>query len=151
MAGDISSNKKSKLGVIPIGSGRFKKLGSAVRIVYFRPDWETDELCGDTSLAKVAAHWAKHMPESDAAGFYTSKLLRPYLVESAFGPGLVAEYGSNPEFAVDAFVDHVLKTEKPIKSILSICCGFGAVERRFACRSCLASRFVSVSTCRKVH
>ncbi len=97
--------------------------------MYFRLDWRLTNY-GRYELSQGCRALGEACAELDAAGFYTSKLLRPYLVESA-GPGLVAEYGSNPEFAVDAFVDHVLKTEKPIKSILPICCGFGAVERRF--------------------
>ena len=41
---------------------------------------------------KISNHWGKREPIRDSAGFYTSPILRPYFIETAYGKDLVPEY-----------------------------------------------------------
>lgn len=90
--------------------------------------------------SKISNHWGKHEPILDDPGFYTSPVLRPYFIESAYGKDLIPEYQNNSYFAEDIFMAKYLKNRR-CSSILSLCCGFGNVERRFV------SKLNSVEQC----
>lgn len=90
-------------------------------------------------LSKVSKFWSKNEPVLDSWGFYTSPLMRPYIIETAYGKDLVGEYQYNSWFAEDIFISKYLRGKK-IKSILSLCCGFGSVKRR------LVSQLADVQT-----
>jgi ubiquinone/menaquinone biosynthesis C-methylase UbiE len=81
-------------------------------------------------LLKVSEHWSKSEPVRDDGNFYMSPLTRPYIIETAYGRDLVVEYQYNSYFSVDIFISKYLKNRK-VESLLSLCCGFGSVERRF--------------------
>ena len=81
-------------------------------------------------LSKVSEFWSKSEPVRDVGGFYMSPLMRPYIIETAYGKDLVTEYRCNSYYAEDIFISKYLRGKK-IKSIPSLCCGFGSVERRF--------------------
>ena len=90
-------------------------------------------------LSKVSKFWSKNEPVLDSWGFYTSPLMRPYIIETAYGKDLVGEYPYHSSFAEDIFISKYLRGKK-IKSILSLCCGFGSVKRR------LVSQLADVQT-----
>jgi ubiquinone/menaquinone biosynthesis C-methylase UbiE len=81
-------------------------------------------------LLKVNKHWSRSDPVRDDGNFYMSPLIRPYIIETAYGRDLIAEYQDNSYFAEDIFISKYLR-DKKVESLLSLCCGFGSVERRF--------------------
>ena len=83
------------------------------------------------SLQQVGEHWSKSEPTQEADNFYMSPLMRPYIIESAYGKDLAAEHKHNSYFAEDIFISKYLGARR-VESILSLCCGFGVVERHFA-------------------
>lgn len=83
-----------------------------------------------TSLDKVANFWSQYEPVVDAPCFYMSPLTRSYIIETAYGKDLVAEYQQDSNFAENIFISKYLRGKK-VESILSLCCGFGIVERIF--------------------
>src|ERR1035441_8827115 len=48
----------------------------------------------------------------------------------AYGDQFVARHAANPYYAEDLFIEHHLKRHT-VRSVLSLCCGFGSVERHF--------------------
>lgn len=80
----------------------------------------------NTSL--TADYWAKFEPTEQSGSYYTSPLLRPYLIESAYGADLAAKHANNPYWAEDILLDKLFSSVSP-RSVLSLCCGFGAVEQ----------------------
>jgi SAM-dependent methyltransferase len=88
-------------------------------------------LASETS--QIADHWASREPLEQNGGFYVSPLLRPYIIATAFGKDQVDLHRSNAFYSIDIFIEKFLRN-RPIKSILSLCCGFGNVERYFATR-----------------
>lgn len=84
-----------------------------------------------TDSQKTSSFWSQHESVSGDPNFYLSPITRPYIIESAFGPNYVPEYRDNPFFAEDFFLSNHLSGKK-IENVLSLCCGFGVVERRFA-------------------
>jgi ubiquinone/menaquinone biosynthesis C-methylase UbiE len=80
------------------------------------------------NLNKVAGFWSQYEPVVDAPNFYASPLTRPYIIETAYGKDLVADYQQDSNFAEDIFISKYLGNKK-VESILSLCCGFGVVER----------------------
>lgn len=86
----------------------------------------------DNRVKKISDFWSKTELQQNAGNFYMSPITRPYIIESAFGADHVESYKDNSYFAVDIFInDFLAKTNKKICTILSLCCGFGYVERRF--------------------
>jgi SAM-dependent methyltransferase len=85
----------------------------------------------ETSL--IGDHWASREPLEQNGGFYVSPLLRPYIIETAFGKDQVEAHRTNAFYSVDIFIEKFLRN-RPVKSILSLCCGFGNVERYFVTR-----------------
>lgn len=80
--------------------------------------------------AKVAKHWGKYEPSEDAASYYTSPIMRPYHIELALGVGAVEGYRLNKNWSDDFFIHRYLNLGHDL-AILSLCCGFGAVEQYF--------------------
>ena len=78
---------------------------------------------------KTSRYWSKYETVRNTAGFYTSPVVRPSIIEMAYGKQAVSEYAENPYFAEDLFVNTYLR-HRTVGSILSLCCGFGSVERR---------------------
>lgn len=79
-------------------------------------------------LNKVADFWSQYEPVVDAPNFCASPLTRPYIIETAYGKDLVADYKQDSNFAENIFISKYLRGRK-VESILSLCCGFGIVER----------------------
>lgn len=69
-----------------------------------------------------------------------SRILRPYIIENAFGLHYVKKYSQNSCFMVD-LLDELYLKDRNIKSVLSLCCGFGHVERQ------LVDRLDSIKEC----
>ena len=84
-------------------------------------------------LNKVANRWSKYETNRNSTGFYNSSILRPYFIEMAYGQEYVDEYKDNPFAAEDLFIKTYLPG-KNVQSILSICCGYGEIERHFVKR-----------------
>ena len=84
-----------------------------------------------SELEKVAIFWSHYEPVVNAGNFYASPLTRSYIIETAYGKDFVAEYLNDSNFAEDIFISKYLKGKKVV-SMLSLCCGFGIVERIFA-------------------
>lgn len=81
----------------------------------------------------VASKWS--VTEPDVAHlFFGFPPLRPHLIERAYGPELARAHRDNPRWAEDILVDRYL-AGKPIRSMLSLCCGFGVVELQIMTRS----------------
>lgn len=79
-------------------------------------------------ISKVAEYWSQSEPQVDAPNFYTSPITRPYIIESAFGNKFVESHRTDSAFAENILIDIYLK-QRNIESVLSLCCGFGHVER----------------------
>ncbi len=95
----------------------------------------------DADLQRVDDYWSSYEPELSTS-FFGFPPLRPYLIETAFDAELAAEHADNPWWAEDIFTDLYLRDQN-IKSVLSICCGFGATEQHLLQRlggieSCVA-------------
>jgi ubiquinone/menaquinone biosynthesis C-methylase UbiE len=84
----------------------------------------------DKETKKVAEFWAKHEPVIDAGGFYSWPLIRPYIIENAWGKEVASQYRNDKDFAENILISNYLQ-QKSVESILSLCCGFGSVERFF--------------------
>jgi len=69
-----------------------------------------------------------------------SPLLRAHIIETAYGREFVAKYQNSSHFAEDIFVSEYL-SDKKVEIILSLCCGFGSVERR------IVSQLADVKQC----
>ena len=83
--------------------------------------------------SKISDHWAAREPLEENGGFYVSPLLRPYIIETAFGKEQVDLHSNNEFYPVDIFIEKFLRN-RPVRSTVSLCCGFGNVERYFATR-----------------
>ena len=77
---------------------------------------------------KTADLWSAYEPTIEK-GYFGFAPLRPYLVTTAFGPELAETHSKNRWWAEDIVSDLYLRGRSP-KTVLSICCGFGAVEQR---------------------
>jgi SAM-dependent methyltransferase len=89
--------------------------------------------------AIVASKWSHFEPDSTRSYFGFAPL-RAYLIETAYGPALAEKHKDNRFWAEDILVSTMLRGRR-IKNVLSLCCGFGEVERR------IVSRLPSVETC----
>lgn len=96
-------------------------------------------------LSKTAKHWGKNEPPKEQFCFYNSPILRAHFIKNAYGENYIAEYKNNANFQEDLFVDRYMQGKENI-SILSLCCGFGSIERRFLSRiSCVECTGVDLS------
>lgn len=77
----------------------------------------------------VAEKWSRHAPSPQDQNFNMSPVFSRHKIATAFGPEYVEEFKENPHFAEDIFVKKFLEGRK-IETILSLCCGFGRIERR---------------------
>jgi SAM-dependent methyltransferase len=84
-------------------------------------------------LNKVASRWSKYEPSRNSTGFYNPSILRPYFIEMAYGKEFVDEYKDNPFASEDLFIKTYLQGKR-VQSSLSICCGYGEIERHFVKR-----------------
>lgn len=91
------------------------------------------------AVRRTAIHWSAYEPEI-AKGFFGFPPLRPYLIATAFGVESAEKHGENRWWAEDIVSDLYLK-HRDIASMLSLCCGFGAVEQH------MAAYLDSVDTC----
>ncbi len=91
-------------------------------------------------ITQVAEFWSKNEPVPDAPCFYTSPITRAYIIGSAFGQRFVKTYHDDSAFAVNILAELYLK-QRNIESVLSLCCGFGYVERQ------LVSKLDTIKEC----
>lgn len=76
---------------------------------------------------KTARHWSNAEPDT-SHGYFGFPPLRPYLIRSAFGEAAAQSHRDNPWWAEDVLVERYLHG-RDIRSVASVCCGFGAVEQ----------------------
>lgn|GEM_PF-1798882 len=81
------------------------------------------------SRVKIARHWSEVEPDVERC-FFGFPPLRPYQIRWAFGERLAETHRDNPYWAEDIFITEYLH-DHPVEAVLSLCCGFGEVERRF--------------------
>ena len=93
----------------------------------------------DDERRRTAKHWSRYEPRVDRT-FFGFPPLRPYLIQTAFGRAEAEVHADNRWWAEDIVVDRYLAERAP-SSLLSLCCGFGAVEQH------LMARLPSVTTC----
>lgn len=86
-------------------------------------------LTKDKSLEKVAKSWSKTEPILDRC-FFGFAPMRYYLIKTAFGALLAERYKNSGSAFEDIIVAKYLSDHKP-KRVLSLCCGYGSVERSF--------------------
>lgn len=91
------------------------------------------------AVRRTASHWSAYEPEI-AKGFFGFPPLRPYLVATAFGAEIAEKHGGNRWWAEDIVSDLYLQ-DRDIASMLSLCCGFGAIEQH------MVAYLESVDTC----
>lgn len=84
-------------------------------------------------INKVGKYWSKRPPLKDEGNFYQSPITRSYIIKTAFGDKYIDKYLENSNFALDIFIEKYL-ADKEINSLLSLCSGFGLVEREFSKR-----------------
>ncbi len=78
---------------------------------------------------KIAAYWSSLEPDRDSTGsFYISPFTVEYKNRRAFGDDVAPDRISDETLALDVFLRRYA-SDRPIRSILSLCCGFGKVER----------------------
>jgi hypothetical protein len=74
--------------------------------------------------------WSQYEPQL-TGGFFGFEPLRPYLIETAFGPEAATRHAGNRWWAEDIVCELYLRQRAaPVRSMVSLCCGFGAVEQR---------------------
>jgi SAM-dependent methyltransferase len=73
--------------------------------------------------------WSQYEPQL-TGGFFGFEPLRPYLIETAFGPEAATRHAGNRWWAEDIVCELYLRERAaPVRSMVSLCCGFGAVEQ----------------------
>lgn len=77
----------------------------------------------------VAEKWSINEPDVEK-NFFGFPWLRKHLIKSAFGEYLALEHQNNRFWAEDIVISKYLQNCE-ISSVLSLCCGFGTVERHF--------------------
>ncbi|MGD0272589.1 MAG: class I SAM-dependent methyltransferase [Gaiellaceae bacterium] len=80
-----------------------------------------------THSERTATYWSNTEPEESRC-YFGFPPLRPYLIGSAFGEAAVLSHRDNPWWAEDLFVERYLPGRN-IRTVASICCGFGALEQ----------------------
>ena len=94
------------------------------------------------ALELTAGHWSQYEPDLERS-FFGFPGLRPYLIASAFGESAANKHADNRWWAEDIVVERYL-ADRPISSVLSLCCGFGATEQH------LVQRLSGVRVCQAV-
>jgi SAM-dependent methyltransferase len=89
---------------------------------------------------KVSAHWGATLPEVELT-FYGFPPLRPYLYRSVAGAEPEGPLGR--DWFERWAVEHVLGDRAPVGDCLSLCCGFGEIER-------ILARLGAFESCRAV-
>lgn len=84
-------------------------------------------------LDVVAKHWSQREPQRDESNFYMSPLTRAYIIENSYGAEIAERYRADSYFAENIFIDQYLQG-RAVRSVMSLCCGFGSVERHFLTR-----------------
>lgn len=95
----------------------------------------------------VATKWSSKKPSVKDHNFNMSPVFTRHKIERAFGSEYVEAFGDSPYFAEDIFVEKYLKNTG-IKSVLSLCCGFGRVEQRIVKRLDTVERCLGVDIAR---
>ena len=93
----------------------------------------------DTARRRTAEHWSHYEPRLEQT-YFGFPPLRPYLIRTGFGVAAAEAHADNRWWAEDIVAERYL-TGRPPSSILSLCCGFGAVEQH------LLPLLPSVTTC----
>jgi SAM-dependent methyltransferase len=79
--------------------------------------------------AKVSRFWSgRKPPDETTGGFLYSPITRPYILATAYGQDTVEPYRHSSTWLWDLLVDRHLAGRR-IRQVLSLCCGFGVVER----------------------
>ncbi|MBN1256820.1 MAG: class I SAM-dependent methyltransferase [Planctomycetes bacterium] len=79
-------------------------------------------------LAKVAEHWGQTRHPQEKT-FFNFPPLRPYLLSCLSGR---EEASAGPDWSESWTVENYLRDKIPVQKCLSLCCGFGHLERRLA-------------------
>lgn len=82
--------------------------------------------------SSVAEKWSKLEPDT-LKTYFGFPWLRQYLIKSAFGEKLAVEHQNNRFWAEDIIISEYLQN-RDVVSVLSLCCGFGTVDRHFVSR-----------------
>jgi len=80
--------------------------------------------------AIVASRWSANQPDT-AKGFFGFPALRRHLIELSFGPEAAERQWQNRWWAEDLVAEQFLDGGEGIRTVLSLCCGFGVVEQHF--------------------
>jgi SAM-dependent methyltransferase len=88
---------------------------------------------------QVRELWSEREPDI-ARNYFGFPALRPYLISTAFGHEMAQKHADNRWWSEDIVADCYLR-DHDVKSILSLCCGFGAVEQH------MVSYLGSASSC----
>lgn len=91
----------------------------------------------------VSTKWSHHKPSQKDCNFNMSPVFSKHKIETAFGKEYIEEFCDNPHFAEDIFVKKYLHGKK-VDQMLSLCCGFGRIERRIVRQLGGVSRCVGV-------
>lgn len=97
--------------------------------------------CTGTKI--VSKKWSRHKPTQQDYNFNMSPVFSRHKIEMAFGKEYVEVFADNPHFAEDIFVKKYLQGRN-INTVLSLCCGFGRIERRIIGQIGGVSRCVGV-------
>jgi SAM-dependent methyltransferase len=80
-----------------------------------------------TDSERTANLWSNTEPDVSRC-YFGFPPLRPYLIQSAFGEAAALSHGNNRWWAEDLLVERYL-LGRNVRTVASICCGFGAVEQ----------------------
>jgi SAM-dependent methyltransferase len=87
----------------------------------------------ETERQKVSEFWSQYEPSREEPNFYQSPVTRSHIISLAFGDQYVDKLRGNTYFAEDYFLENHLRGRQ-IRTMASLCCGFGSVERHIASR-----------------
>lgn len=87
---------------------------------------------GDKSSTKVEKKWSTLEPALERT-YFGFPPLRTHLIGLAFGDEVARAYADDPRWAENIVIDRHLGGRE-VRSVLSLCCGFGLVEQHFAHR-----------------
>ncbi len=81
------------------------------------------------AVRRTVGLWSVYEPQLTHS-FFGFEPLRPYLIETAFGQSAARQHAHNRWWAEDIVTDlHLRDRDQPVRSMLSLCCGFGAIEQ----------------------
>jgi SAM-dependent methyltransferase len=93
----------------------------------------------DAALRRTVEHWSHYEPRLEQT-YFGFPPLRPYLIRTAFGEAAAQEHAYNRWWAEDIVAERYFAERQP-SHVLSLCCGFGAVEQH------LVPRLPTVRSC----